>query len=106
MKRKPSIYEKEVAKELKKRRVDFETEYRFSPPRRWRFDFVLKPVKTKIAIEIEGGTFHRSHHTSGKGFAKDCEKYNAAAMDNWLVLRYTPQTIPMLWEDLKKLKII
>ena len=34
---------------------DFVQEYRFHPPRQWRFDFAC-PTK-KLAIEIEGGHY-------------------------------------------------
>ena len=63
-------------------------EYRFSPDRRWRFDFAW-PC-SMVAVEVEGGTYHRSHsrHTSGTGFHDDCIKYNAAVLLGWKVLRF------------------
>lgn len=42
-----------------------------------------------LAVEVEGGTWSRGRHVSGAGYAKDCEKYNAAQMAGWIVLRYT-----------------
>jgi very-short-patch-repair endonuclease len=68
-----------------------EREYKFHPTRKWRFDFAW--IDRKIAVEIEGGTRYKSRHTSAKGFENDCEKYNAAAIDGWIVLRYTTQQI-------------
>ena len=70
-----------------------ESEYRFAPPRRWRFDFAYPDQA--IAIECEGGTWgkKKSRHTTGSGFDKDCEKYNAAALDGWKVLRFTSSMI-------------
>lgn len=88
-------------------------EHKFHPARKWRFDFADLP--SKIAIEIEGGTYARSkqsktteyksggthvihtetdnrtggRHNTGKGFEDDCEKYNAAAMLGWRVIRLT-----------------
>ena len=64
-----------------------EQEYRFHPVRKWRFDFAY-PDKL-LAIEVEGGTWTSGRHTRGPGFEKDCEKYNAAVMLGWRVLRYT-----------------
>lgn len=64
-------------------------EYRFHPKRRWRFDLAIP--EHKIAIEIEGGAWSNGRHTRGKGFIKDMEKYNAATVLGWKVLRYTPQ---------------
>jgi len=69
----------------------YEREYRFHPPRRWRFDFAW--TLQQIAVEIEGGTWAKSRHTTGSGFEKDCEKYNQAALDGWLVLRFTSSHI-------------
>ena len=66
-------------------------EYRFHYPRRWRFDFANSRIK--VAIECEGGTWSGGRHTRGSGFEKDCHKYNQAAIDGWLVLRYTRNMI-------------
>jgi very-short-patch-repair endonuclease len=68
-----------------------EREYRFYPARRWRADFAYPELK--ILIECEGGTWVRGAHTRGAHFEKDCEKYNAAAMAGWLVLRFTTDMI-------------
>lgn len=64
-----------------------EREYRFAPPRKWRFDFCW--IARKLAIEIEGGVFSRGRHTRPGGFIKDIEKYNAAASLGWTVMRFT-----------------
>ena len=68
-----------------------EREYRFHPPRKWRFDFAYPD--RKIAIEVEGGTWSGGRHTRGFGFAKDCEKYNQAVLDGWKVLRFTGKMV-------------
>ena len=72
----------------------YKREFTFARPRRWRFDFAWP--ETRVAVEIEGGVWSRGRHTRGSGFAKDCEKYNAAVREGWFVLRYTPG---MLEED-------
>ena len=63
-------------------------EHRFHPERRWRFDFAW-PAQL-VALEVEGGTWIAGRHNRGSGFAADCEKYNAAAIAGWRVLRVTP----------------
>ena len=70
-----------------------ETEWRFRPPRRWRFDMVWLPQK--VAVEIEGITHYGNgigRHQSAKGFVADCEKYEAALLDGWRVYR-----VPGTW---------
>jgi very-short-patch-repair endonuclease len=66
-------------------------EYRFAPPRRWRLDFAFPDQR--IAVECEGATWSCGRHTRGRGFANDCEKYNAAALARWTVLRFTADAI-------------
>lgn len=61
-------------------------EFRFHPIRLWRFDFAW-PDK-KLAVECEGGVWVGGRHTQPSGFLDDCEKYNAAALLGWRVLRF------------------
>ena len=68
-----------------------EREYIFAKGRRYRFDFSW--IAHKIAIEIEGGTWSGGRHTTGTGFAKDCEKYNLAVLNGWRVLRFTSNQV-------------
>lgn len=60
-------------------------EYRFHPPRRFRFDFAWPALK--IAVECEGGVWTDGRHVRGRGFLGDCEKYNLATRDGWRVFR-------------------
>lgn len=62
-------------------------EYRFAPPRRWRFDCAW-PAQ-RIALEIEGGTWTGGRHVRGRGYEGDCVKYSEAALRGWRVLRVT-----------------
>ena len=68
-----------------------EREYRFHPKRKWRFDFCYPLIM--LAIEIDGGTFKKSRHTSGPGYHKDCKKLNAALIEGWRVLRFDSQMV-------------
>lgn len=68
-----------------------EREYRFDPVRRWKFDWAWPQYR--LAVEEEGGAFTQGRHTRGAGFLKDMEKYNAAALAGWRVLRYTPTQV-------------
>jgi len=75
-----------------------EREYRFAPPRRWRFDFAWPDAM--VAVECEGGTWSRGRHVRGGGFERDCAKYNAAALAGWTVVRLTRgmlETDPARW---------
>lgn len=92
-----SPHEEKLAKLLLKLGYGFVRELRFDKPnsegksRKWRFDFAMPDFMT--ALEVEGGTWGRSRHTSGKGFAADCEKYNAATKQGWQVYRLIPALI-------------
>ncbi len=67
--------------------IDLVREYRFHPPRRWRFDFA--DPKHKIAVEIEGGTWIQGAHVRGARYRKDTEKENQALLDGWQTLRFS-----------------
>lgn len=55
--------------------------------RKWQLDFAWPSYL--VAVEMEGGIFTGGGHTRGKHYTSDCQKYNAAVMLGWKVLRYT-----------------
>ena len=73
-------------------------EYRFAPGRRYAFDFAWP--ESRVALEIEGGTYTNGRHVRGSGYRHDCEKYNLAASLGWRVFRATSD---MLRDDLPAL---
>lgn len=66
-------------------------EFRFAPPRKWRFDWAL--VDQKLAIEVQGGLFVQGRHSRGAALLKEHEKLNTAASLGWRVFFVTPQTL-------------
>lgn len=69
----------------------FQREYRFTPERKWRFDFAW-PSRS-VAVEIEGGIWNNGAHVRGAHFESDAEKYNEAAALGWKVGRFTPAMV-------------
>lgn len=57
----------------------------------WRFDFLWR--SSRVAVEIEGGTWSGGRHVTGAGYADDCRKYNAAALAGFMVLRFTAEML-------------
>lgn len=85
---KKSKLEETLALHMRSVGIEYEREVRFHPVRKWRFDFAI--VDLKIGIECEGlGAPGASRHTANDGFTRDCEKYNAATLLDWAVLRFT-----------------
>jgi hypothetical protein len=61
--------------------------YIFHKPRRFHFD--LAWLDRKVAAEVMGATFSGGRHVRGVGYESDCIKANIAALDGWLLLRFT-----------------
>lgn len=79
-------------------------QFQFLKPRKFTFDFAFPWLK--CAVEIEGCTWVKGRHTSGKGYRDDCRKYNLAVMNGWRVLRYTSddlKNMPDVLEQVCKL---
>ena len=92
---------KEMKLILQLMKIDFIAEHRFHETRQWRFDIAIPSLK--IAIEYEGIMSRKSRHTTVTGYTKDCEKYNAATIAGWRVLRYNAINYKSLGDDLMML---
>jgi len=64
-------------------------EFKFHPTRKWRVDFLYNTIN--LVVEIEGGQWlgSKGGHTSGKGYEKNCEKYNELTALGYRLLRFT-----------------
>ena len=61
------------------------------PGRRFRFDFAYSGKG--LAIEVNGGTWARQGHSTGRGIARDYEKLNLATLAGWRVLLFTGDSV-------------
>lgn len=67
-------------------------EHRFHETRGWRFDAAWP--ERKIAIEYQGGVFHRDpSHSSIGGIVRDYEKFTEASLAGWTLILCTAQTV-------------
>ncbi len=90
----------------------FIKEFQFHPIRQWRADYFLPDLK--LLIELEGGVFGFGKkngtlggHNRGKGYIQNLEKYNAATIEGYKLLRYANVEIERtkgqcVIDDLKK----
>lgn len=80
--------------------VILDREVQLIPGRRFRFDFVHTP--SRVAVEIQGGTYSRSPkaHGTGVGLDRDYEKYNLAQYHGYLVFQLSCKMINGLWVEL------
>ena len=75
---------------------DYHKEFKFLHDRKFRFDYVFLLDNSKIkgiAIEFEGGVWSAGRHIRPIGFIKDCEKYNLASLNGYIVLRFTSECL-------------
>jgi len=94
-------YIKDITIFLMSKQIASQLEFKFHPTRKWKFDLAIP--SHNIAIEYEGINSAKSRHTTITGYTGDCEKYNAAVMNGWRVLRYTAMNIKNSITDLEKL---
>lgn len=75
---------------------DYYKEFKFLHNRKFRFDylFLLSDSKIKgVAVEFEGGVWSSGRHIRPIGFIRDCEKYNLALVNGYVVLRFTSECL-------------
>lgn len=59
--------------------------------RDWRADYLISG--RMILVEVEGGAWGKSRHTTGAGFAADLTKYDAAMRLGYTVYRCDPAMV-------------
>lgn len=66
----------------------YEREYRFSPSRRFRFDFAWPHLK--LAAELHGGLYrYLPSHASARRIERGYDKLNEAQLHGWIVLQFS-----------------
>lgn len=72
---------------------ELKLEFVFHPERRWRADFAH--IESRTLIEIEGGIYINGggRHNRAAGFIADADKYLAAFLAGWSVVRLTEKQI-------------
>lgn len=98
-----SFGERILAAQLDLEKIEYDLEFKFHPQRRWRADFRITGYP--VLVEVEGGTWSNGRHSRGSGFAKDCEKYNAAAKLGYFVIKGTTDQVRsgQLLQDIKEM---
>ena len=66
-------------------------EFRFHPPRKWRFDIAWP--EQRVAVEVQGGIWTAGRHNRGAAMLKEWEKLNTAACDGWRILYVQPRDL-------------
>lgn len=64
------------------------TQHRFHPERKWTFDFCWPEAMLAVELEGFGSGGDIGRHQSFTGYRGDCEKYTAAVLNGWRVLRF------------------
>jgi hypothetical protein len=86
--------------------LEFRTEFKFHPTRKWRSDFALlgeiNGKRVAILVEYDGLGFEKTGHTQTAGFTKDAQKRNAALILGYVPLHYTCENYEDLSGDLKE----
>jgi hypothetical protein len=75
--------------------IDLVREYRAVPPRRYRWDYAA--VEARVLIEINGGTWGRGGHSTGRGIQRDYEKLNLAIAAGWRQFNLSGDMIDAHW---------
>jgi hypothetical protein len=91
-----------------------EPEFKFCPTRKFRADWKVSKGGKSVLVEYEGlvngmvcnpvtrKMTNKSGHTTKKGYTSNCEKYNLAQLEGYIILRYTSLNFDNVINDLDK----
>jgi hypothetical protein len=87
---------------LTRNNIPFIQEYKFDKKRKFKADYYIESLAT--IVEYEGVFSDKSRHTTEIGYSNDCTKYNLAATNGLIVLRYTAYNYDQFEQDILKIK--
>lgn len=82
-------YKEELRDQLRVAGVpDPDTEFRFHPTRKWRWDFCWPDSRYLVAVEYQGGIYNQGKqgHQTTAGIERDCLKFSWGAALGWRLL--------------------
>ena len=73
-------------------------QFEYAPPRRLKADFLVWRSRFigrahEVLVEVQGGIYSRQGHGSVTGVLADIDRLNAATVNGYRMLRFTPQMI-------------
>ena len=80
-----------LAVHLRELGIAFCRQHLYAHGRRLRADFAFP--KARLLVEVQGGVFTRQAHGSITGVKADNDRLNAATLNRWRVLRFTPDEV-------------
>jgi len=78
--------------------IDLVSEFKPIPKRRFRADYAH--INSKVLIEINGGTWVKNGHSSGKGIERDYTKTNLCILHGYVTFQLSSQMIIKEWLDI------
>lgn len=75
--------------------IDLVNEFKAIPKRRFKSDYAH--IKSKVLIEINGGTWVKNGHSSGKGIERDYIKNNLCLYNGYITFQLSKQMIDEEW---------
>ena len=78
--------------------IDLVSEFKPIPKRRFRADYAH--INSKVLIEINGGTWVKNGHSSGKGIERDYTKNNLCLYYGYVIFQLSSQMITKEWLDI------
>jgi very-short-patch-repair endonuclease len=86
-----STLEEYFAYLLTEAKIPFEAQYKAVPGRRYSWDFYIP--EAHLLVEIQGGTWTHSGHTTHDGLHRDYTKNNLAVMNGWPVMYFDAEMV-------------
>jgi hypothetical protein len=84
-------HEAELARIYDEQGIKYKRQFKAIPSRQFTWDFFLGG--SVYLVEVQGGIWVKSGHSSGRGISRDAEKANIAAVNGFYTLFFTPEHI-------------